>query len=42
MCFSLGNAVIVPAVALSHRGELELNWEKMKTGESLDLIEPLE
>jgi hypothetical protein len=28
--------------ALSHRAELELNWQKMKAGESLDRIEPLE
>ena len=28
--------------ALSHRAELELNWQKMRAGESLDRIEPLE
>lgn len=28
--------------ALSRRPELELNWQKMKAGESLDRIEPLE
>jgi hypothetical protein len=28
--------------ALSRRPELESNWQKMKAGESLDRIEPLE
>ena len=28
--------------ALSHRRELEANWEKMKAGQALDQIEPLE
>lgn len=28
--------------ALSHRPELEANWEKMKAGRALDRIEPLE
>ncbi len=28
--------------AVSHRRELETNWEKMKAGRALDRIEPLE
>jgi len=28
--------------AVSHRRELEANWEKMKAGQVLDRIEPLE
>jgi len=28
--------------AVSHRSELEANWERMKDGRALDRIEPLE